>query len=877
MITPAISEEDFGMALIDDFNWQSIPAFLTDSVSVDLNRVTYGEALRIISEMGNFKLNYNRNRIPVDQIVTLEMEDVPVFEILFVLLQRTRTTLIVTPDEELALVPSTRAHNASVSGRVLDSVSKKPLIGTNISIQGTHFGCVSDTTGHFTLSNAPEGFQILLVEYIGYETRRVVTYLSNPISAAVFTIELEPREIQLEEITVTPGLFSVMGKGPTMQQTLTKEDMQNITFGDDVYRALIRLPGVGANDFSAKFTVRGGENEEVQVLLDGVEIYEPFHVPDVAGGVISFIDVGIIESVDLLTGGFPAMYGNRMSGVLAMKTIQPSMGSNRTSLGFSLINAFFRSEGTFSGGVQGSWFLSMRRGFMDILLDRVGVDEEDVPRPVFYDIQGKLDYQLDRKHQLSVHFLHAGDRTKYVAYDPILDYQDKIGETKFKNSYGWINYRSNPSPNLFSHTVLSFGNMIRHRTAEETSYDQSEVFTLLDHRDAVVFGLRQNWNLHYSDNWHIKAGLRIQRHESEYRYDIYKVERDQVNSDTVQVREQSANITLNPTGNSYGAYVSNRFEILDPLVMELGARFDAIDYSKSMRLSPRLNLVWTLADQTYLRAGWGHFYQNDGIHEIQVQDGEDRFRAPQMAEHLVAGFEQIQNNGMNFRVEGYYKKMSHLHPKYQNGSNHIQFPELEGDRYQLNLNGTTCRGIEFYWKYDLGGKVTWWASYARSYFDDDVDNMVFRDSVFTQGFTTHPNLYDQRHTFYLDLNFRPNPEWHVNLAYQTHSGLPYIDLEEFLETPPEGGIRLGQDFSVYNRDNYDPYSRVDLRINRNIQLRNSQLIVYLQVINLFNDKNLRTIDYDDYVNSDGQTVIVSEKDYWAPLLPSLGFTWELNH
>ncbi|MFC1619351.1 carboxypeptidase-like regulatory domain-containing protein [Candidatus Neomarinimicrobiota bacterium] len=876
MISPAISEGDFGIALIDEYDWHTIPASLTDSISIDLNRVTYGEALGIIADRGNFKLNYNRNRIPVDQIVTLDMENIPVFEILFVLLQRTRTTLIVTPDEELAVVPARRDHNASISGQVLDQETKAPLTGTNISILGTHIGCVSDSTGHFTVLRAPEGFQILQLEYIGYETRKVVTYLSNSNTTPDLTVELKPRQILLQEITVTPGLFSIMGKGPTMQQTLTHEDMQNITFGDDVYRALTRLPGVGANDFSAKFTVRGGENEEILVLLDGVEIYEPFHLKDVAGGAFSFIDVGVIEGVDLLTGGFPAEYGNRMSGVLTMKTIRPSQGSSQTSLGLSMTNTFYRSEGTFDGGTQGAWFLSMRRGFLDILLDIVGADEEDVPRPVYYDIHGKLDYQLDRKHQLSVHFLHAGDQTEYVEYNDFLNYREKVGETKFGNTYGWINYRSNPLPRLFSQAVVSVGNLSRRRESEETNYDQTETFSMVDRRDATVFGLRQNWNVQFSDRWHIKAGMSIQHHESDYRYDLHTVDEDRINSDSVVTYERTAHSILNPKGNSYSAHMSNRLKFLDPLVLEIGLRFDAIGYSNTNKLSPRLNLVWTLAEQTFFRAGWGYFYQNDGIHEIRVEDGEDNFLPPEMAEHWVAGFEQIQNNGMSFRVETYYKKMTHLQPKYRNGSNHIQFPELEGDRYQLNLNGASFKGIEFYWKYDRGGKVSWWASYARVYFDDNINNLVFRDSMYTQGFTIHPNIYDQRHTFYLDLNFRPNPDWQVNLAYQSHSGLPYIDLEEFLETPPEGGIRLGQDFSVYNRDNYDPYSRVDLRINRNIQLRSSQITLYLQVINLLDFKNLRTIKYDDYMDQSGQAVIYTENEYWFPRLPSLGITWEWN-
>ncbi|UCH10110.1 MAG: TonB-dependent receptor [Fidelibacterota bacterium] len=648
--SPIFPGEDFPSARIDEYDWQSIPPSLADSISLDRAKTTFGEALEIIAAKSGFKLNYNRDRVPVDRMVTLEPQKVPIFELLFTLLQRTRTTLIVTPDREFAVVPTGRDRSASVSGQVFNAVTGRPLVGTNISIMGTYTGCVSDSTGRFTLSKVPEGYQIVQFAYIGYEIRKVVTYASNPKLTPGLNVGLRPQEIPLEEITVTPGLFSVMGKGPTMRQTLTQEDMENITFGEDVYRALTRLPGVGANDFSAKFTVRGGENEEILVLLDGAEIYEPFHLKDIAGGAFSFIDVGVIEGVDLLTGGFPADYGNRMSGVLNMKTIRPPISTKHASVGLSMMNAHFRSKGTFNGS-QGAWVVSARRGFLDVLLNMVGANEEDIPRPAYYDVHGKLDYQLDRKRHYSLHVLHAGDHTDYVEEGV------RLGETNFSSTYGWINYRSNPFPNLFSQTVVSAARLYRLREAEDLDPTDVEVFTMLDHRDARVFGWRQGWNVQYTPNWHIKGGFSVQRHESDYRFDIHVIDETQINSDSVDIYEMSDQMSLNPVGNSFSTHISNRFKILDSLVVEIGLRYDAIGYSESKRLSPRLNLVWAPADQTFIRVGWGHFYQNDGIHEIRVADGEDGFLAPERAEHWVAGFEHTYQNGLNLRLEGYYKNL----------------------------------------------------------------------------------------------------------------------------------------------------------------------------------------------------------------------------
>jgi outer membrane receptor protein involved in Fe transport len=136
--------------------------------------------------------------------------------------------------------------------------------------------------------------------------------------------------VALESIVVTPSTFTIFTSEPEGHQFLSRDEVRTVPhLGDDVYRAFDRLPGITGLDLSARFNIRGGQEDETQVLIDGAEIYDPFHVRDLYRA-FSTIDAEAIGAVDVLTGGFPLQYGGRMSGVIDISSLKPSAASHRT-------------------------------------------------------------------------------------------------------------------------------------------------------------------------------------------------------------------------------------------------------------------------------------------------------------------------------------------------------------------------------------------------------------------------------------------------------------------------------------------------------------------------------------------------------------------
>ncbi|HSU15341.1 MAG TPA: TonB-dependent receptor [Longimicrobium sp.] len=183
----------------------------------------------------------------------------------------------------------------------------------------------------------------------------------------------------------------------------------------DVMRAVEVLPGVvNTSDFSSAFNVRGGSADQNLVLLDGFPIFNPFHL----GGLFSVFNSDAVARAELLSGGFGAEYGGRVSSVLNVET-KPGGGADEfgVEMGISLLASRVSVHGNLPravrgalGGDGGGWLVSARRSYFDVVLRPV----TDFP---YYltDLQGSATLGT-----------RGGGRLRLVAYtgEDVLDLSD---------------------------------------------------------------------------------------------------------------------------------------------------------------------------------------------------------------------------------------------------------------------------------------------------------------------------------------------------------------------------------------------------------------------------------------------------------------------
>ncbi|MBT4502293.1 MAG: TonB-dependent receptor [Gemmatimonadetes bacterium] len=529
-----------------------------------------------------------------------------------------------TPGEE---------KTGDLHGLIVDEQSGEPLGGVNVVLQSTQLGHTTDRDGRFTIGNVHPGTYILQASCVGY--RKIVREGVQIGSGEDLQLELSmvPSVFQLREVTVTPGSFSFMKGETSSPQIMSREDIKSVPqFGEDIFRAVNRLPGLSSGDYSAQFSIRGGRQDETLILIDGLEIYEPYHMKDFNEGAISIIDVETIEGVELMTGGFPTQYGNRRSGVFSITSRQPKGDSKRYSVGLSLMNARAMAEGSFDQG-RGSWFLSARRGYLDIVFNLMNLN--DLPAPVYYDVFSKVNYELNSRHDLSFHVLHAGDKFE-IDDVATTGFRDTINtretaKNKYGNSYVWTTLRSTLGSKLVVESMLSTGLVTKSRGGAEAFIDYpGGIYSVKNERDFGILGLKQDWMYEQTGSLFWEFGYDIRKLDTDFTVDnLVGQDPNDPSVDSLGYYPVETRSRVKKSGNLAGAYLSNRLRVLEPLTLELGLRYDRASHTKDSDFSPRANALIELGKRSHLRLGWGQYRQIHGIEEECLPEpGRSMFHTP---------------------------------------------------------------------------------------------------------------------------------------------------------------------------------------------------------------------------------------------------------
>ena len=658
-------------------------------------------------------------------------------------------------------------------------------------------------------------------------------------------------DVAIPEIVVTSSLHRLDYSPPVTHTYLDRELATRIpTTAEEAVRLTNRLPGTANGGVSSRNHIRGGEVNEVLFLLDGLRLYEPYHLKDFQA-IATIINSNAIGGMDFYTGAYPAHFGDRMSGVLSIELREPEKPVE-TELALSFFNASIVSLGTFGRDQQGDWLLSARRGNLDLIVDIV---DPDFGNPDYRDFLGRVGWEFGPRAAVSANFLVSDDKLGLVDAD-----RGERAAADYRNHVVWLKWDAEWGEALSSETIAAVSDI---SDARSGSLDLPGIVSgsLDEVREFRAFELRQDWRWVISPSRMLRFGFDIKDLDAEYRLESAKTVEPPFDGILDNQPSTTLDFDLNPAGAQYAAFAEYRWRFADAWTIDLGLRWDQQTYTTAeddKQYSPRAGILYQPGKNTEIRFGWGQYYQAQEINELQVADGVADFFPAQHAEHFVLNMRHAFQQGLNASLSVYRKSFRTLRPRFENSFNTLTLlPELQFDRVRIDASGAEAIGAEITLnKGSSTQDLLWWLSYAWSEVEDATADGDIKRS------------WDQTHTVKGGMSWQWGA-WNFSAAGEVRTGWPKTVMTGETVTEPGGSTALLLDVSNRNGERYSVFHGADVRVSREFDLARGDLTAFLEITNLYDRANPCCTEYS--LLPDGS--LGSRESHWLPLVPSLGVVW----
>ncbi len=777
----------------------------------------------------------------------------------------------------------------TIRGKVVDGSTYEPLPFANIFFDDLGTGTSTDLNGRFQIT-VPETEQKITVSFVGYKTEKIT--LPRESLKDFLLVKLFSTDLLLQEVTV----YAKTEKGKDVGISNLSIQSERITeispSMPDVMRSVQALPGISSdNEFSAEFNVRGGNKDENLVLVNGAQVYQPYHIKEAANASVGIFNVDLIKKVDLSTGGFSARYGDKMSSVLNIEYREGNRKkyTGAATLSLAYLDAFI--EGPVSD--KGSFILGARKSYLEYVLSLLSYEDITLAKPSFYDVQGVFSYNLSPKNKILMEFIHSGDD---FVYDPqkTKSYQPRLGTFKGESAFFKENLKSNEDnnaeyfTNLFdiqSKNVLSGKSILNLRLSYYDQTDEENRFTESNYKQLISTDTKEYFK-HIDNRREIKDHLRIKTLEGKIAFesllsDYYEIKTgfvfrdltfdqktkdmriiDEVNNTThypdttykqkIRYDDDLESDTINVSAYKMAGYVENIFQITDNFLINVGGRVDYYNINNDLNISPRIGLSYKTDFGTTIRAAWGHYYQSPTYNQLKYTFVADSNTKAQKATHYILGLEQFipldkeGSSSITFRIEGYYKQYSNLISSYFSAFDRLAYSR-ENDAVGFS------KGVDFFSTIILP-RLYFWISYSY---------LVAKEDLLNDNIGEYPRFTDQTHTLATVLNFNLGKGWEIGTRFFYGSGYVY--------TPREAVYNdIKGDWTWVKKDKnsaYLPaYKRLDFRVSKKFKFNSFSLFTFIDISNFTNFENIQGYEYKFTPVGTPKT----EKVLLWPIIPSFG-------
>jgi len=197
-------------------------------------------------------------------------------------------------------------------GRVFDEKGK-PIPYANLLISQTELGTQTNVQGKYRINQIVPGTYSLICSMVGYQSQQINSVKINLDETTVFNFKLEILASKIEGMKIIENSEKFVNRMNTSSRYYVTPELLDNAPVDETIDLLALQPGVYENN--GEIYVRGGKPNEVVYFIDGIPINDPLQ-----GGSALTIDKDAIQEIKVMTGGYPAEFGNAQSGVINIIT-----------------------------------------------------------------------------------------------------------------------------------------------------------------------------------------------------------------------------------------------------------------------------------------------------------------------------------------------------------------------------------------------------------------------------------------------------------------------------------------------------------------------------------------------------------------------------
>lgn len=603
----------------------------------------------------------------------------------------------------------------TISGKVVDKLDK-PIVGVNVFIEGSYDGALTDDKGEFRFTTSEKGTQTLKFTKVGLDDHFEVVEIEN-YRYRIFN--LMKNKTNIEAVTITAG--TIKAGDNSKVSTLKALDIVT-TAGSmgDIVSALETMPGVQSVGESGRLFVRGGEAGETQTYVDGIRVAQPYGVSPANVPTRTRFSPFLFKGITFSTGGYSAEFGNALSSVLLLNTIDDP-AQNQTDVSIMTVGVGL--------GKSKKWensSLTFNTSYINLkpyyFLVPQSLDWNKAPET----FGGEMVYRTKIKNGLFKWYA-ALDHSSMDINQKDINYAEKLNfKQNNTNFYSNSSFKGKLTDNLQLQTGLSYGYSINKIgiNADKLNNDENALHYKLKLRQS--FGSVFKWN----------AG-------GEYFY--------------TKFNEKYTEFTQNPfafgyENNTIAFFSEAELYFSNKLAFNIGLRSSKSTLMEDFTLEPRLSMAYKLGENSQISAAYGNFNQMPNQDYLKFTTKLEY----EKTNHYI--FNYLYNkNGKMLRLEGYFKDYNNL-IKYDTNSS------FYNSNFTNNGIGY-AKGIDVFWRDNKSVKyLDYWISY--SYIDTERNFKNYTSQV-TPSFVAN-------HNFSIVTKYWINTlKSQLSTTYSFNSGRPY--------------------------------------------------------------------------------------------------------